>query len=140
MRLAATTLLALTLLGCTGEDAGRSPVDPTGLLRVNKTAFLWGMVVDPSGVCIPGATVQVVSGQRTGKAITQATPCNAWSDEGGFVFSALTVGVEMTLQASAPGYVMQEKKVVPSSGPQMAIFFAPVPIAKGDDGGSPWDY
>jgi hypothetical protein len=141
MRCASTILLALTALGCAGEDVGRFPVDPTGQVPVNHTTTLLGMVVDSSGVCIPGATVHVKAGQRAGEAVTQTTPCNAWGYEGGFVFKDLTVGVEMTLQASAPGYAVEEKKAIPSSGPQMAILFTPSRIATGDGGGEcPWCY
>jgi hypothetical protein len=142
MRYAATILIALTVLGCAGEDAGQfpndpagqSPVDPAGQSPVDTAGqvppnpaktFVWGFVVDGTGVCIPGATVRVVLGQRAGETITQTTPCDAWAYAGGFVFEDLTVGVEMTLQASAPGYEVQEKRVVPSLGPQMAILFTP---------------
>jgi hypothetical protein len=83
------------------------------------------MVVDETGVCIVGATVQVVSGQGLGQTITQTTPCDAWAYDGGVVFRDLTPGAEMTLRASAPGYATQEKTVVPSLGPQMAVLFAP---------------
>jgi hypothetical protein len=83
------------------------------------------MVVDESGVCIVGATVQVVRGQGVGQSVKQTTPCDAWAYDGGFVFRDLTPGVEMTLRASASGYAEQEKIVAPSSGPQMAVLFAP---------------
>ena len=133
MRYAATILLALTVLGCAGEagqfpvdPAGRSPVDPGGQAPLNNaTTFLWGYVVDASGVCIPGATVRVVLGQRAGETTTQTTPCSAWDYGNGFSFTDLTVGVEMTLQASAPGYAVQEKTLVASLGPQVAIIFTP---------------
>jgi hypothetical protein len=83
------------------------------------------MVVDEAGVCIVGATVQVVRGQSLGQSITQTTPCDAWAYDGGVVFKDLTPGVEMTLRASASGYAAQETTVVPSSGPQMAVLFTP---------------
>jgi hypothetical protein len=82
------------------------------------------MVVDEAGVCIVGATVQVVRGQGLGQSITQTRPCDAWAYDGGVVFSDLTPGVEMTLRASAAGYAAQERHVVPSSGAQMAVLFA----------------
>jgi len=83
------------------------------------------MVVDESGVCIVGATVQVVNGQGVGQSNTQVTPCDAWSYDGGVMFRDLTPDVEMTLRASAPGYAAQEKTVVPSLGGQMAVLFVP---------------
>src|SRR5829696_9255257 len=105
---------AALLIGC---KAASEPV--------NATTFLWGYVVDASGVCIPGATVRVVLGQRAGETTTQTTPCSAWDYGNGFSFTDLTVGVEMTLQASAPGYAVQEKTLVASLGPQVAIIFTP---------------
>jgi hypothetical protein len=66
-----------------------------------------------------------VRGQGLGQSVTQTTPCDAWGYEGGVIFRDLTPGVEMTLRASASGYAALEKTVVPSSGPQMAVLFAP---------------
>jgi len=81
------------------------------------------MVGEQSGACLEGATVQVVSGQGPiGQSITQRTPCDYWSWDGGVVFRDLTPGVEMTLRASAPGWTTEEKIVVPHSGGQMAVF------------------
>jgi hypothetical protein len=84
------------------------------------------MVVDEAGLCIVGATIEVVDG--AGHAVTQTTPCDAWAYDGGVVFRDLTPGVEMTLRASASGYAAQEKTVVPSLGPQMAVLFTPTRI------------
>ncbi len=86
------------------------------------------MVVDETGVCIAGATVQVVRGERLGATLTQTTPCDAWAYDGGFVLTDLTTGVEVTLRASAPGYAEQEKTFIPTSGPQMAVFLTPLRI------------
>jgi hypothetical protein len=97
------------------------PVDSTPAGRGN--AFLWVMVLDPSGPCIPDATIRVVSGQRAGEIVTQKTPCDAWADDGGFIFRDLIANGEMTLQASAPGYESQYKTVSPTSGPQTAFQF-----------------
>jgi hypothetical protein len=97
-----------------------SPAPPASSLT-----FLWAMVVDTTGVCIVGATVEVVRGQGLGQTITQTTPCDVWAYEGGVLFKDLIPGVEMTLRASASGYASQERTVVPSSGPQMALLFAP---------------
>jgi hypothetical protein len=51
----------------------------------------------------------------------QVTPCDAWAYYGGFVFDALSPGVEMTLRASAPGWSTEEKTVVPHLGGQTAV-------------------
>ena len=70
-------------------------------------------MVDPSGVCIDGATVQVVRGQRVGQSVAQTTPCDAWSYGNGFALDDLMPGIEMTLRASARGWSTCEKTVVP---------------------------
>ena len=125
MRFASIIFVSLTLCGCSQEGAQRLPTAPGPLPAPAAGTFLWGMVVDESGVCIAGATVQVVSGQGLGQSMTQITPCDAWSYDGGVMFRDLTPGVEITLRASASGYAAQEKTVVPSLGSQMAVLFAP---------------
>jgi hypothetical protein len=82
------------------------------------------MVINETGSCIVGATVEVVRGQGFSQSITQTTPCDAWGDDGGFVFRDLTPGAEMTLRTSALGYGALEKTVVPN-GAQRAILFEP---------------
>ena len=132
MKIALTVLVALTLLGCSGERADSlltapSPLVGTGSLSPTggSLAMLFGMVVNESGGCIVGATVEVVRGQGLGQSITQTTPCDAWGYSGGFIFSNLTPGVEMTLRAAASGYASPEMTVVPSTGPQTAVLFSP---------------
>ena len=44
------------------------------------------MVIDSTGVCVVGATVEVVRGQGLGQSLTQTTPCDAWGYDGGFMF------------------------------------------------------
>lgn len=83
------------------------------------------MVVDPSGACIPGATVQVVAGQAVGDPITQQTPCSVWDYAGGVEYHNLAAGVSMTFRATAPGYAVEEKTITPFAGPQTVIDFAP---------------
>jgi hypothetical protein len=131
MKFALTILAIFTLLGCSQENSQRSPTAPGPSVPSASLAsagsprtFLWGMVVDEAGVCIVGATVQVVRGQNLGQSITQTTPCDAWAYDGGVVFRDLTPGEGMTLRASASGYAAQERTVVPSLGPQMAVLFA----------------
>jgi hypothetical protein len=137
VKFALIIFVSLTLLGCSQQGArsvlptAPSPPIPTAspvpvpAPPAGSLTFLWGMVVDESGVCIVGATVQVVNGQGLGQSITQVTPCDAWSYDGGVMFRGLTPDVEMTLRASAAGYAAQEKTVVPSLGGQMAVLFAP---------------
>jgi hypothetical protein len=88
-------------------------------------AWLWGMVVENSGICIVGATVTVVRGQGLGRSVEQTTPCDAWGYGAGFEFNNLTEGVEMTIHASAPGWAATEVTVVPTSGAQTALLIEP---------------
>lgn len=129
MKFLLTILAILPLLGCSAENAQRLPAAPGAGVPPAPTApaltSVWAMVVADSGVCIVGATVQVVRGQGIGQNITQTTPCDVWAYDGGAVFKDLTPGVEMTLRASAAGYVPQEKTVVPSLGFQTAVLLAP---------------
>ena len=104
-------------------DPLESPVDITFTTSAPDAslAFVWGMAVDESGVCIDEATATVVGGQGLGQRIEQSTPCDAWASDGGFVFKNLTPGEAMTLRATAVGYVTKDTTVVPSSGPQTAL-------------------
>jgi hypothetical protein len=83
------------------------------------------MVVDGSGVCIAGAKVLVIEGQRAGESLAQATPCDVWDYANGFYFEDLVPGIPMTLRVSAPGYADMEQKVSPTSGAQTAFLFTP---------------
>jgi len=86
------------------------------------------MVIDRTGACIPGATIQVVAGQAVGNAVTQETPCSVWDYAGGVEFHYLTAGVPMTLRATAAGYADEERTVTPFGGPQSVIEIAPHPL------------
>jgi hypothetical protein len=79
------------------------------------------LVVDPSGICLDGATVQVVGGQRVGTTMTQMGPCGAWDYGNEILLTGLTPGVEMTLLVSAPGYEPRTTTVTPTLGPQTAV-------------------
>lgn len=96
------------------------PTNPSSSL-----AWVWVLVIKDSGVCIEGATATVLSGQGAGQRVEQITPCDAWGYDGGIVFRDLTPGVAMTLRVSAPGYVTQERIVVPLLGPTTAIAISP---------------
>jgi hypothetical protein len=124
----ASRLLAVVILAGCAEAAGPSdppprvpatPAPPPAVVPITG-AFVWGVVVDPSGACLAKATVHVMSGPGAGQSAEQVTPCGVWDDEGGFAFGSLTSGVAMTIRASAPGYVAQEVTVVPDRGPLTA--------------------
>lgn len=129
MRSAAAMLVALALCACganepmavarTGPPTD-TPLDPpTG----SPTAWLWVMVVEATGACIPGATVQVVAGQAAGNLVTQETPCSVWDYAGGVEYHKLVAGVPMTLRAAAPGYSTVDSTVAPTTGAQSATIF-----------------
>ena len=83
------------------------------------------MIIERSGVCIVGASVRVLDGQRAGVSMTQETPCDAWAYSGGFEFDSLTAGIPMTLRVSAPGYVDLDATVTPTLGIQQAVLLEP---------------
>jgi len=135
MKLALTILTAVALWGCaqaepTSPTVAKTPstspatTPPTGSADV----MIWLMVVDQSGVCIPGATIQVVAGQAVGQPIAQETPCSVWDYSGGVEYHHLSPGVSMTLRATTPGYVTEEKTITPVEGPVSVIDFAPLPV------------
>jgi hypothetical protein len=71
----------------------------------------------------------VVRGQYLGAIHEQRTPCT-WRDylsgivpPGGFVFGPVVPGVALTLRASAPGYIAQERTVVPLPGMPTRVVF-----------------
>jgi hypothetical protein len=127
MRLAPIILATSTLVGCSdGIAPSAAPTMPVAPTPVEGTPSAWivAMVTedDGSGLCIQGATVQVVAGQALGRSETQTLPCDVW-DFGGITLDKLVPGVEMTLRASASGYLAQEKVVIPHSGPQSTLIF-----------------
>jgi hypothetical protein len=69
-----------------------------------------GIVVDPSGECIEGATVEVVAGPvLVGQKALQALPCD-FVRGGGFRFDeGAPLGAELTLRVSAPGYASKDQ-------------------------------
>ncbi len=131
MRLALAILTTLPFLGCSGDGAGpAAPASPPPMFpsppgpTTDSSAWVWAMVVPErgSGICILDATVEVVAGQGLGQSAKQTEPCDIWW-VGGVEFKNLTPGVEITLRASAAGYVSEEKTVIPTMGPQMAVIF-----------------
>ena len=128
MKFLLALLTALTLAGCADRSQPTAPDTPAYTSTIPATsasATVYAMVVDPSGICILGATIDVIAGQATGQSATQTEGCDAWWVPE-IEFKDLTPGVEMTLRASAPGYLPQTKTIVPTLGPQTAVIFAPV--------------
>jgi hypothetical protein len=91
-----------------------SPYPDSPLSLRSSSGLLFGFVIDRSGACIADATVQVVR-PAVGQSIVQRTPCSVWDYDGGFFFTDLTPGVELTLRAEAPGYMAAESTFLPSS-------------------------
>jgi hypothetical protein len=92
MRLALTILATVTLAGCSDRIA--PPAAPTMPVAPTPSAWIVAMVAGDSGLCIQGATVQVVAGQALGPSETQKEPCDVW-DAGGVTFEELVPGVEI---------------------------------------------
>ena len=64
----------------------------------------------------------MVRGQIAGETRLQESWCDVWSD-GGFMFTGLTRGVEMTITAVAPGYAALTKTLVPDPFSKQATLF-----------------
>jgi hypothetical protein len=64
--------------------------------------------------CLQGATVEVIIDGTVVQRATQNEPCTYW-DDGGVWFSNLPLA-EVTLRASAPAYITQEKTATPTTG------------------------
>jgi len=120
-------VLILAALACSQDDAFRLPAAPTPPIPPvppsgppvppnSSLGTVWILVVKDSGVCIDSATATVLSGQRVGESVQQVTPCGRWDSGGGIEFRNLTPGVAMILRVSAPGYVTQERTVLPAVG------------------------
>ncbi len=117
-RLTSLLILLTVLAACGGSSYVPSSPSPTPPAPApSSPPIVSGKVLNEPGICIEGATVEVVRGQLSGLKVTQATPSNYWSygDEEGFVFTGLTPDVDMTLRASASGYAAEEKTVRPST-------------------------
>jgi hypothetical protein len=97
--------------------AARPPVGTPLPPQPSRFVSLWGIVVDPSGACIEGATVEVLAGANlVGQKTTQVTPCDLTRFGGGFIFDEVVdCCMPMTLGASAPGYISQVHTFEPYS-------------------------
>ena len=87
-----------------GDDSCTAAVHYGGVL---------GIVLTASRECIEGTTVEVVGGPvLVGQKAMQKTQCDLERFTGGFMFDdPVALGIEMTVRASAPGYVSQVRTV-----------------------------
>jgi hypothetical protein len=118
MRFGPIAFATFTLAGCGGDYSHPLPTTPTPAPTAPAPVVftsLAGQVTDEVGICIEGATVKVIAGQRAGQELTQQMPCDYWENLGGFRFTDLAPDGQMTLRASARGYHSQEKTVNPNS-------------------------
>ena len=108
----------LLLIGC--AEGGTLPSTPTfhppPPPAPTGAAYVWGHVVMDSGICIPGAMVEIIAGPGTGRKETQKGPCDAWSYAAGYEFRDLPLGVTVKLRATAKGYGPQERELVTQNG------------------------
>ena len=131
------TLVTLALWGCSERAGPHPPTSPTAIEPRTAPAlptpsvpaaavpagFLIGYVVDDATrqLCIPGAWVEVVSGQAAGRRAEQVTPCSIWGYDGGFILRGLTPGEATTIRVSAPGHVTRDTTLLPTLGWQSAV-------------------
>jgi len=84
------------------------------------TGALWVVVLpERDGICITGATVQVIVEGAVVQSKTQQ-PCNYWDPDYDLVFKDLPV-TGVTARASASGYLMRGIMATPSRGPITAV-------------------
>ena len=132
---AAILVTVAVLAGCSEEGVPPTPTAPTPTAPASTdappspapttgSALLWVMVIQASGGCIPGATLQIVGAQGAGNAIPQKTPCSVWDYDGGLLLTKLTPGVRVTLRGAAPGYSPREQSFLPfaTPGSYQAVF------------------
>jgi hypothetical protein len=111
-RLVGSLLLVLGL-GC-GEPAAPTP-QPSPPTPTATSGYIWGHVLDQSGLCLPGAEVEVVDGPGVGRKSSQPGGCAAW-DYVGYEFRDLQLGTTVTLRATTPGYQPQDRELVVQNG------------------------
>jgi hypothetical protein len=116
------TLPSLLILACVGCVDGSAPVDPPRspptppLPPGPDAAWVWGHVLDDSGVCLYGAQVDIVAGPGAGRTATQTSECDAWSYVVGYEFKDLPMAAKIKLRASLAGYRSQERELVTQNG------------------------
>ena len=130
MKFSIAILVIVVLAGCSNESVPRMPTAaspvaaPASPTPTTGSALLWVMVLDDSGGCIEGATIQIVRAEGAGEAIPQSTPCDAWGYDGGLLLKDLTPGVKLTLRGAASGYAPSEMSFLPfpMPGSYRAVF------------------
>ena len=124
MKYALAFLVSVSLAACADGVATSLPTAPTpsprtflppasepGHLTRVETVVVGS---NTNGICIEGATLEVVGGQRVGDRVEQVTPCNGWDFGNGAILRDVVSGDEMTIRASAPGYAGAEMTIIPS--------------------------
>jgi hypothetical protein len=114
-----TRWISLPLLAVcfTAACTDGSPSDATAAgLPASLDGYVWGHVVDESGVCIMGAVVQIQIGPGAGRSFRQDQPCDAWSYGDGFEFKSLPPGAQLKLRATADGWKSQDVDIVVGNG------------------------
>jgi hypothetical protein len=108
------SILLLLIIGCKGDSP--SPTAPTAPPPPpNAKGFIWGHVVEQSGVCIVDAVVEIVEGSDAGKKVVQKEKCSVW-DDFGFMFDDLPLGKPIKLRATKEGYQPKEVETLPITG------------------------
>ncbi|MDQ6801986.1 MAG: hypothetical protein M3041_14250 [Acidobacteriota bacterium] len=110
--------LVLLLLSCNGDSPTAPRAQPPAQTEppAAATGVVSGFVLDPSGVCLPGAVVEVLDGARVGDKSTHKGVCGAW-DYGVEGYSLrLPDGIKVRLRASKAGYRSKEETVLAPAG------------------------
>jgi hypothetical protein len=141
MRFALIAAVILSFVGCAPERPQPLPTAPSPSVATTPTpsvpsapdppapprrlTFLCVVVTGDTlgGGCIYGARVEIVRGQGIGRSLTQTDPgCSYWDPDHNANFYDLNEGEELTLRASASGYVAKEVTVVaPPADGQRAL-------------------
>ena len=134
MKFGVGILVIVGLAGCSSDGVPSLPTAPASVATTSPTtgsALLWVMVIEESGACVDGATIQIVGAQAAGEPVTQTTPCAMWDVDGGLLLRNLTPGVELTLRAAATGYRSRDMTFLPfpTPGPYYAVFITLSPYA-----------
>lgn len=111
LRTISAVVLLLVLVSCNGDSPTAPPAGG------GRTGSVSGFAHLSSGVCLPGAVVEVLDGPRAGARVVQTDPCGSvWDYSGGYSFSDLPANTNVRLRASKSGYVTREA-TFSTSGP-----------------------
>jgi hypothetical protein len=133
----------IAMVGCSRNDTQHSPTIPGPPVSTSAAPayFGYGYVVDSTGVCLEGATVQqIVDGQAVGQSVAQTMPCNAWDYSNGFSFKPPVPSVEVTIRAAAPGWTSCDITFAPQSNAPIATTAAVFWLSKIGDCKFGWDF